>query len=233
MNLTKFLREQNYDLIDGPIRNQMPLQLWLKRPFNSAELYYAHISHAFTSAIPLEEIENTALAINSDKKDEYGFNVGITALEDVLKSIGLGAVELNNKIKSGKKVTISYDNSHTKEYAVGNIESYLSSADFVHPNPPLLRNSSRNNLIVLSGIVFAKNLVVDIETDFKIETALIASLNEMAEGNVDFTMSTVNKIKMVSSVNNFFPIAVKANRIDYDKGRFRKLNLISDNRDLF
>lgn len=145
----------------------------------------------------------------------------------------MGAVELNNKIKSGKKVTISYDNSHTKEYAVGNIESYLSSADFVHPNPPLLRNSNRNNLIVLSGIVFAKNLVVDIETDFKIETALIASLNEMAEGNVDFTMSTVNKIKMVSSVNNSFPIAVKANRIDFDKGRFKKLNLISDNRDLF
>ena len=31
MKLTKFLSEQGYDLIEGPIRNHKPLQLWLKQ----------------------------------------------------------------------------------------------------------------------------------------------------------------------------------------------------------
>jgi hypothetical protein len=40
MKLSKFLSEQGYDLIEGPIRNHKPLQLWLKQTFNEAELYY-------------------------------------------------------------------------------------------------------------------------------------------------------------------------------------------------
>jgi hypothetical protein len=43
MNLTKTLRHQGYDLIDGPLRNHKLLQLWLKRPYNEIQLYYAHL----------------------------------------------------------------------------------------------------------------------------------------------------------------------------------------------
>jgi hypothetical protein len=74
---------------------------------------------------------------------------------------------------------------------------------------------------------------VSIETDFSLDAALVASLNNIADGKLDFTMSSGNKLKMVSSGNSFFPIAVKASRIDYDKSVFKKLILVTDNRNFF
>ncbi|GAA3766564.1 hypothetical protein [Flavobacterium ginsengiterrae] len=233
MKLTTFLSNQGYDIIQGPVRNHKPLQLWLKRPFDEAQLYYAHIEHAFKSNIILNEIVNPALNVNSNHKDDYGFNIGITLLQQIMETLGLGNFELTSKIKSGKKVTISYDNSITKEYAVGNLEDYMFNADFLHPNPALLKNANRNYILVISGIVFAKNVIVDIETDFVVDNNLTASLNEIASGKVDFSVNSQNQLKMVSNTDTLFPIAVKANRIDYDKSRFKKLKLVTDTNDIF
>lgn len=233
MNLTKTLRNSGYDLIEGPVRNHKLLQLWLKRPFNNVQLYYAHINHAFLSEVGLNEVENSALNVNSTTKDEYGFNIGISMLEEILNSLGLGNFELSAEIKSGKKVTISYDNSITKEIPIGEIQSYLASSDFKHPNKTLLKNANRRNILVISGAILAKNLVVEIETDFSVDNNLVASLNELADGKLDFSMNSENKLKMVSSGGNYFPVAVKADRIDFDKGHFDNTNLVTDNRRFF
>jgi hypothetical protein len=233
MKLTKYLSEQGYDLIEGPIRNHKPLQLWLKQPLDEAQLYYASIEHAFKSDIVLTEIENPTLNVNGTQKDDYGFNIGITLLEEILRTLGLGSLEITSKIKSGKTVTISYENSITKEYAIGNIEEYLYSADFLHPNPSLLKNANRNNILLITGTVFAKNLVVDIENNFALDATLVTSLNDLAEGKLDFTISNQNTLKMTSNIGIYFPIAVKANRIDFDRSRFKKLILISDSNNIF
>lgn len=233
MKLTKFLSEQGYDIIEGPVRNHKPLQLWLKKPFDEVQLYYASIEHAFKSNVVLTEIENPALSVNSNQKDDYGFNIGITLLQEILKTLGLGAFEIATKIKSGKTVTISYDNSVTKEYTIGNIEDYFFSADFLHPNPSLLKNANRNYILVVTGTVFAKNLIVDIETDFTLDDNLVASLNEIASGKLDFAISNSNKLHMTSNAEIHFPVAVKASRIDYDRSRFQKLILITDTQNIF
>lgn len=233
MKLTKFLREQGYDIIEGPVRNHKPLQLWVKQIFNETELYYAHVGQAFSSTIALEEIENTNLSIDATKKDEYGFNIGITLLDEILKSIGLGAMDMATKITSGKSVTISYDNSITKEYAIGNLENYFSEADFVHANPSLLKNANRNNILIITGVVFAKNLVVNITTNSVLDANLVANLTTIADGKVDFTHDGNSGLKMVSSGNTFFPIAIKASRIDFDKSVFQKLKLVTDDRNFF
>jgi hypothetical protein len=233
MKLTKYLSDQGYDLIEGPVRNHKPLQLWLKQPLDEAQLYYASIEHAFKSDIVLTEIENPTLNVNGTQKDDYGFNIGITLLEEILRTLGLGSLEITSKIKSGKTVTISYENSITKEYAIGNIEEYLYSADFLHPNPSLLKNANRNNILLITGTVFAKNLVVDIENNFALDAALVASLNDLADGKLDFTVTNQNTLKMTSNVGVYFPIAVKANRIDFDRSRFKKLILITDSNNIF
>lgn len=233
MNLTKTLHDLGYDLIDGPVRNHKPLQLWLKRTFNEPELYYETIQHAFTSHVPLNEIVSDALTVNSNVKNDYNFNIGITLLEDILKSLGLGAFNVSNKIKSGYRVTISYDNSVTKEYAIGNIEHYLSTADFAHPNPILLKNANRNNILLITGAIFAKNLIVEIETDFTLDANLVANLNAAAEGNIDFSKTGQNLLKMTSAANMHFPVAVKASRLDFDRGVFSGLTLVGDNRNFF
>lgn len=233
MKLTKYLREAGYDMIGGPVRNHKPLQLWLKQAFNEADLYYSDINHAFSSPVSLTIVEDPALSISTTKNDEYGFNIGISLLEEILKSIGLGAFDISAKIKSGKKVTISYDNSVTKVIPVGEITNYLATADFKHPNPVLLKNANRNNILIITGAVFAKNLTVEIETDFNLDVDLVAKLNTAADGKLDFTMNTTQKLKMVSDSVTPFPIAVKANRIDFDRGTFKNLKLVTDTMNLF
>jgi len=233
MKLTKFLRDAGYDLIGGPVRNHKPLQLWLKTTFDEAQLYYTEINHAFNSSVQLTINDDPTLSVDTTKSDEYGFNIGVSLLEEILKSLGLGNFELSTKVKSGKKVTISYDNSVTKVIPLGEITNYLSSADFKHPNLVLLKNANRNNILVITGAVLAQNLVVEIETDFNIDANLVATLNQAADGKLEFTANSQQQLKMVSSGNSFFPIAVQANRIDFDGGVFKGLKLVTDNRNFF
>ncbi|WP_343604536.1 hypothetical protein [Fluviicola sp.] len=233
MKLTKYLKDAGYDLIDGPVRNQKPLQLWLKRDLDEAELYYSDINHAFNSSVALTIEEDPALSVDTNKTDEYNFNIGISLLEEILKSIGMGAFEVSANIKSGKKVTISYDHSVTRVVPLGEITDYLSEADFKHANPVLLKNANRNNILVITGVVMAKNLHVEIETDFNLDAGIIASLNEAAEGKLDFSSKSQQTLKMISNSNALFPIAVKASRIQFEKGIFKGLKLVTDNRDFF
>ncbi|HET8809027.1 MAG TPA: hypothetical protein VFM65_02045 [Flavobacteriaceae bacterium] len=233
MALSRFLKDQGYDLINGPVRNHQPLQLWLKRIFNEAELYYADVQHAFKSEVALREIENPALTVDSSQKDDYTFNIGITILEQILESLGLGRFQLAAKIASGKRVSIAYDHSFAKEYPVGNLESYFHQADFLHPNPSLLKNANRNDILIISGTLFAKHLVAEIETNFDLDASLMADLNDLAKGNLEFSKTGNNVIKLVSGQEGFFPIAVKANKLDFDHSKFDKLKLITDNRNFF
>lgn len=233
MNLNKYLKGQSYDLIDGPIRNHKPLQLWLKTPADKADLYYEHISHAFVSSIALNPIEANSLDINYSKKNDYKFNIGITVLEELLKSLGMGNLGITAKITGGKKVSISYDNAKTIEYATGEFTNYLSDADFKHSNPSLLENANKDNILLISGVLVAKNLVVDIETDFDLSGEVVASLNAVAEGKIEFSASGSTKLKMVSQGTGYFPIAVKTHRLMFNKGQFENVKLISDNRDIF
>lgn len=205
----------------------------MKTPHDEAELYYSDINHAFESPVELNIIEDQALSIDTSKTDEYGFNLGVTILQEILKSIGLGNFEITAKIKSGKKVTISYNNSVTKVIPIGEITNYLSQADFKHPNPTLLKNANKNYILVITGVVLAQNLVVEIDTNFKLDASLIMELNEIADGKLEFGMSSAQKLKMVSSGNSFFPVAVKANRLDFNKGVFKAVTLVTDNRNFF
>jgi hypothetical protein len=233
MNLTKTLKENGYDLIESPVRNQKLLQLWLKTPFNRAELYYSNISEAFNSKIELTPIENPALNVNSTTTDNYAFNIGLSVLEDILNSLGIGDINISSDIKSGKNVSISYDNTITKEVPIGLIQNYLFDSDFNHPNRLLLKNANRNNILVVSGVLMAKTINVDIQTNLEINPDIIVKLNKAANGKLNFDKSSNNNIKMTSNSENYFPIAVKADRLDFDKGHFKDSELITDTRSLF
>ncbi len=233
MTLTKELKSQGYDLINGPVRNHKPMQLWLKEPSEEVQFQYAHISHAFVSKVDLVEIENPALSVNASTKDEYAFNIGISVLDGLLKAIGLGTLDLSAKLKSGKTVTISYNNAISKECTRGNMEDYLATADFVHANPILLKHANRNRILVITGVITAKNLIVDIETDFSVNAELVADLNKLASGKLDFSISADNKLKMLSNGDYYSPVAVQAHRMDFDKNVFNGLTLVTDDGNTF
>jgi hypothetical protein len=74
--------------------------------------------------------------------------------------------------------------------------------------------------------------VAEMDTDFKITSKVLSALKKSAKDKIDFSISKNNTLKMVAG-NGRFPIAVKASRIDFDKGRFNGLGLLTDSRDLF
>lgn len=237
MNLTKTLKKSGYDLIEGPIRNQKLLQLWLKKPGNRVSFYHEHIKHAFKSDVTLHISKNPALNVNSSVSNEYNFNFGITILENLLKSLGLGLFDIKGKIKNGKKISISFNNAYTEEIATGEIINYLTdnSTDFKNPNNNfLLKNLKRDNILVISSILIAENLVVEIETNSSIEINLEAKLTNMAKGKLDFKKENATKLKMTSKDGIPFPIAVKVLRLDYyNDASLKELDLVSDNRNFF
>lgn len=234
MDLTKTLKRAGYDLIDSPIRNHKLTQLWLKKNLDKILMYHDQINYAFSSSVDLPIFTNAALKVTSSSKNEFNFNLGITILGELLKSLGLANLDISSEIKSGKTVTISYDNSISKEIEIGALENYFSDFDFVHPNNlQLLENLNKNDVIIVTGILYAKNLIVEINTDFNISAELKAKLTQIAEGKIDFSNSTERKIKMIAETGDFYPIAVKASRLDFDHGKYKGQNLVTDNRNLF
>ncbi len=233
MNLTKTLRRQNYDLIEGIVRNHAPLQLWGKRPLNEVEIEYEKLEHAFKSDVVLTEIKSPVLDINYSKKNEFKFNIGLTILDKLFKSMGLANFNLDSKISSGKSISISYSEAESIEYPRGEINNFLSTADLLHPNPSMLNDLNKNNILIITGTIFAKNLNIEIETDFNMNLELVASLKSMVDGKFEFNLENKTKLKMINNSNLPMPIAVKASIIDFDKGSFKDLNLITVNRNLF
>jgi hypothetical protein len=233
MRLTDYLSKAGYDSIDGPVRNHKPLQIWLKQGFNSPELYYEAIHHAFASNVDLKIKEDKSLAVDNDKKDEYAFNIGITMLDELLKAIGLGASDLTSKIKTGRKLGISYKQAITKTVPVGDITHFLSSADFIHPNPALLRNANQNNLLLITGVVYAQQLKIEIDTSLGMDQNWVAAMKDELKGKFDLRIDQDEKLEMVADIKDYFPVAVKASRLDFDKGKFKGLLQVTDNRNFF
>ncbi|MFT6722885.1 MAG: hypothetical protein ACJA1V_000949, partial [Flavobacteriaceae bacterium] len=119
-NLSKNLRDQGYDLINGPVRNYKILQLWLKKAGNPAELYYDSLAHAFVSDVVIDIQSNSALKVTSRSKNEYKFNMGMSLLEPLLSTFGLNNLELETLITSGTKISMAYEGSESKEVSIGN-----------------------------------------------------------------------------------------------------------------
>ena len=85
---------------------------------------------------------------------------------------------------------------------------------------------------IVTGVVTAEQLLAEIETDSKISSKMMSALKKNACNKIDFSNLKNNIVKMVAGTERF-PIAVKASRIDFDKGRYKGLTLVTDGRDLF
>lgn len=231
-SLNQQLSKSGYDLIDGPIRNHKPLQIWLKQGFDPAELYYEHILHAFRSRVKLELKKDPSLVVDETMQSSYAFNIGLTLVKQIFQSLGLPPIDLESTFQSGKKISIAYKNAYTEAIPIGDLTRFFQEADFLHPNPVLLRNANHNRLIILTGIVSAEQLEVELDTNTKLTSKQVLALNKSSKNKVDFSLTKNNKTRMTAGVARM-PIAVKAARIDFDKGVFRNVDLLTDGRDLF
>jgi hypothetical protein len=231
-NLQNQLSAAGYDLIDGPVRNHKPLQLWLKQSFNPAELYYENVLHAFKADVKLRLEKDPGMTVDDNLQSQFSFNIGLTLVKEIFQSMGLPPIELEEFFQSGKKVNIAFKNSQSEVVPLGKLIDFFDKADFLHPNPILMRNANRNHLIIISGIVSAEQLVVEFDADSKLSSKQLMALAKATSNKVDVVVSKSKKTRMTAGLGRM-PIAVKAGRIDFDKGRFKGISLMTDLRDLF
>jgi hypothetical protein len=76
---------------------------------------------------------------------------------------------------------------------MGKLIEFFSKADFIHPNPILMRNANRNHLIIISGIVSAEQLVVEFDADSKLTSKQIIALNKASNNKVDVGVTKSKK----------------------------------------
>lgn len=232
LTLQKHLSNAGYDLIDGPVRNHKPLQIWIKHAFSPAELYYESVQHAFQSTVKLKLEKDPSLVVDESLQSQYAFNIGLTLLKEIFQGMGLPPVELEQVFQSGKKINFSYKNAVSEIVPMGKLIEFFQEADFLHPNPVLMRNANRNHLVIISGIVSAEQLVVEFDADTKLTSKQVLALTKATNNKIEVNISKNKKVRMTAGLGRL-PIAVKAGRLDFDKGQFRDVRIISDSRDLF
>ena len=233
MSLSKSLKDQGYDLIEGPTRNHEIKQLWIKDPWDKVEILYDQVDHAFSGSVNLSAKPVNGLDLVFSKKNTFNFNIGMSVAKVILDSLGINGLALSIAVKKGKKVDISYSCSVSREITLGNIQEFFSTADYYHNNPLLLKNLNRNNVIFISGILSAKNLRIEIENDLEFDFSIEGQINQAVDGKLEAKLISNKKLQLTSTGDSIFPVAVKAHRLRYRKGEFIDAELITDNQDIF
>jgi hypothetical protein len=229
MDLIKILKNEGYDYIDGIIRGHKPLQLWRDRMSDEPKFLADHISHVFNSDVKLNEVVNPGLNVNSTMKLENSFNIGLTGLDRILNSLGIGSLGLSSEFKSGKSMSISFNDTIAKEYGLEEIDSYLFDADLVHPNPQILTDLNRDNVLILTGVIYAKNFEVILESSVNLKAEVEANIKNIVDGKLIYERKSESSIKLSAAGVDYFPIAVKAIKVVYRHGRFIKTKEFIDN----
>lgn len=87
--------------------------------------------------------------------------------------------------------------------------------------------------MVITGLLRAKVIQIEIESDRNLYTELEAKLTKHFESNMEVSRASNNKLVMKTTQARDYPIAVKASHINFDEGQFVNTLLYTDNRHLF
>lgn len=233
MDLIKHLSKSGYDLIDGPIRNHQPLQLWLKQGANRPELYFEHINQVFKNPKELVVDEDPTLNVDATQQVEHDFTTGLTVLKELMQGIGGTPFDISTGIQTGRKISIKYKDAYAASVAIGQLTTYLGESRIEDLSESFIHNLNSNQVLLITGVVFAKQLVMDVSTDRDIDLTWVAKLQAAKDPKLSFSLENKRQLKMTTNGSKVFPIAIKANRLDYDRAKFKRMRLVTDNRNFF
>ena len=233
MNLIKHLSKSGYDLIDGPIRNHQPLQLWLKQGANRPELYFDHISQVFKGPYDLTLDEDPTLNVEATHQVEHNFALGLAVLKELMQAIGGTPFDISTGIQTGQKISIKYKNAYTASVTIGQLTSYLSESSIEGVSENFMHHLNSNQVLLITGVVFAKQLVMEVSTDRDIDVSWVAKLQAAKDPKLSFSLENKRQLKMTTSGTKEFPVAIKASRLDFDQRKFKGMRLVTDNRNFF
>ena len=228
MSLERKLREANYELIDNPIRNKRELQLWVNKLMDKPTLYCEHINDIFRNSMELTPLHSPGLSINSSDVKTHQFTTGISLVKNVLDKMNLGKGDIDSIIKTGRSVQISYDKSEVPEYPKYMLEKYIIESEFDRNNHLLKEDLNRDNILLISGMVYAKNFSAKIETNFDITTTIEADLKQILNSKVEVGVTDKNILMIKAEDEERIPIAVQIFKLRFKRGEFKGMRLITD-----
>jgi hypothetical protein len=233
MDLIKHLSKSGYDLIEGPIRNHQPLQLWLKQGSNRPELYFDHVSQVFKNPYELTVDEDPTLNVEATHQVEHEFKVGVTVLKELMQGIGGTPFDISTGIHTGQKISLKYKDAYTASVAIGKLTSFLSESTTEDVGENFMHHLNSNQVLLITGVVFAKQLVMDVSADRDIDVGWVAKLQAAKDPKLSFSLENKRQLKMTTSGTKEFPVAIKASRLDFDQRKFKGMRLVTDNRNFF
>ena len=96
-----------------------------------------------------------------------------------------------------------------------------------------MHHLNSNQVLLITGVVFAKQLVMDVSTDRDIDVGWVAKLQAAKDPKLSFSLKNKRQLKMTTSGTKEFPVAIKASRLDFDQRKFKGMRLVTDNRNFF
>jgi hypothetical protein len=126
-------------------------------------------------------------------------------------------------------MAVSFSDTSTETVAIADLDDYLHDADICQVNPALMKDLNFNNILVITGVLQAKKLITEVEFNHDITGEIFADVPKVDIGaSVNFEFIGKNKIRMTAQTPVSFPVAVRAHRLDYDKGVFKKSVPVTD-----
>jgi hypothetical protein len=231
-DLVKTLRNSGLDLIDGVVREHKPLSIWIKRNTERVS-YRGQLDEIFSSPVPIRMDEFKLPDIDFDSKACYNMNIGASAFSGFLATLGIS--DLSTVVKGGKKMEVSFSETVLIKANQNDVQVFFESPqlDFHCKSNEIYEQANLDNLILVTGVAFAKKVDVSVSSDFSIDTNVKSDVKNLATVDVDAKFENEKTLKMIFSPDELIPVAVLAYRLRFNRGFFEKMNQVSDNRDFF
>lgn len=234
MSLTKLLKSKGFDFIDSPMRSHILLQLWRKSVSNPATFYAHHYSDIFKdNGTVINPLKANALDVNATKTNKLQFNLGLSGLKNLLANLNLGNVGIDSKITGGKTISTSFNSAYSIVIPEVELDALFTDTDIKLNSTNLMKHLNSNDILIVSGILYAKELLIEIESDNEITAQTEADIALAVSGKIQVERTGAKSIKMTTTLPDEFPIAIQAHQLAFNKGEFNKAKLITDDKDLF
>lgn len=221
MILANKLRKQGYDLLLGQTRQHQLGQIWKKPVLDKISLYANSSGELFSPEFEYSPEKKEVLVAEMLSENTFGIGVGISMVKGLDKI--LGNIDLH--LKSTRQISLGYDDAEMMEVPSSIIEKYFYKSKLNDAVPSILEAMNKNQLIFISGIIVAKGLKIHIKKDI---AAGIELPQELIKVNVKIAGQTANELVLTTKTQDYIPLAVKAHRLDFDKGIFSKATLLTD-----
>lgn len=220
-------REVGYDWIEFPTQQHQLLQYSNKNSIDSPDehsildrLYSDEVTIDFNNKKHINRSLPLSITGAVNRKLKIGF--GISALRNILSTLGLGNLGAKLNSSSFEYININYDDLEMEEIFENVLRSFLFTADPIdvgYNDEPFKRDLEKG-IYIYSGVLYATNLQIVLKRKKDFDANINASFRDFVEGKFEVSNNKDEDLIMKSKDGIRMPIALKIHKAEWDKGEF-------------